>query len=457
MYRLIFAVFLCLLQNVRISAELSAEPLFLTPYIESGRIEEGQSLSQVKPFLKGVNSHSGYLTVDKDFDSNLFFWYFPKRGENAEKAPLVLWLQGGPGASSLFGLFTENGPYKFNKGKLDHRYHSWTKYFNVIYIDNPVGVGFSYTSKTEGYATDQTRIGKNLHEALRQFLILFPDLQKNKVILSGESYAGKYVPALAQTIINHPEISPKINIYGLFIGNPFISPEHMLQYNEYLYSHGLLDKNGMQILKKREDRIKVLIKSKQWYKAADLFADTFFEGKSHRNTLFHELTGLDQHYHILKDQNTEIHYEDFLDHKSVRNALHVGSRKFNRGMDSLVFNHLKEDVMKSMKPTLEEVLKHYRVLIYTGQLDIICPYYLQENVLLHLAWDGSLEYYNSERKAFHWNRSLAGYYKTAKTLTDFMMRNSGHMVPADKPQWALGLLRRFSEGYFDPKTEEKSE
>ncbi|KAJ9584275.1 hypothetical protein L9F63_021397, partial [Diploptera punctata] len=117
------------------------DPLFLTPYIEAGKIKEAQQLSKVGP-LKGaanIKSYSGYLTVDKTYNSNLFFWYFPIEREYAD-APVVLWLQGGPGATSLYGLFTENGPFSINKKfYLVPREYSWTKTHHVIYIDNPVG------------------------------------------------------------------------------------------------------------------------------------------------------------------------------------------------------------------------------------------------------------------------------------------------------------------------------
>lgn len=454
MYKIITLFLWCLVQNFdeitnSVSAELqhSSEPLYLTYYIETKRIKEGRKAAEVKPFLPGVESYSGYLTVDKKYNSNLFFWYFPCTNANAS---LVIWLQGGPGSSSLFGLFSENGPYVFKKDKLKYRHYSWTKYFNVLYIDNPVGSGFSFTDSEEGYVKNQTQIGESLYESLEQFLTLFPDLQKNEIIISGESYAGKYIPSLAHTILRKSSKSNSMmKVKGLFIGNPFIDPEHMLYYNEYLFSHGFLDYNEQEEFRKREELIRIKIKAGKWAEASDLFYHTFFEGLIENNTLFYELTGLKQTYNLLQDEFHVPEFLEFVSKPQIREALHVGSRQYTKRLNKKVFLTLKEDFLQSMKPILEEVLENYPTLIYSGQLDIICPWYLQEKVFLNLGWTGAIKYYEADRKPFYWNQYLVGYFKVANNLIDVMIRNAGHMVPTDKPQWALGLLRRFSEGYFE--------
>lgn len=135
-------------------------PLILTPLIEQNKIQEAQQASQVhfagfknqlsyagRWWSQCISKHtvqtclliSGYFTVDKSWGSNMFFWYFPARS-SPETAPVLLWLQGGPGASSLIGLFAENGPFtvKAKKGLKERRF-SWTENHHVIYIDNPVG------------------------------------------------------------------------------------------------------------------------------------------------------------------------------------------------------------------------------------------------------------------------------------------------------------------------------
>ncbi|KAH6919843.1 hypothetical protein HPB50_029171 [Hyalomma asiaticum] len=112
--------------------------------------------------------------------------------ENPEKAPVVLWLQGGPGGSSLFGLFVEHGPYLVAKGGVPElRETTWAQRYSMIYIDNPVGAGFSFTEHDDGYARNQEDVGRELHEALQQFFTLFDEYAANDFYATGESYAGE--------------------------------------------------------------------------------------------------------------------------------------------------------------------------------------------------------------------------------------------------------------------------
>lgn len=223
-------------------------PLILTPLIEQNKIKEAQTASEVHfNGFKQLKSYSGYFTVNKAYNSNLFFWFFPSLS-NPVNDPIVLWLQGGPGATSLIGLFGENGPFSVKSKKgLKLRKFAWTNAHSVIYIDNPVGTGYSFTN--QGFAQNQTQVGADLYNALIQFFTMFPSLQKNEFFVAGESYAGKYVPAVAYTIYkNNPAAKLKINLQGISIGNGLSDPEHQLKYSDYLYQIGLIDSNTKQVV-----------------------------------------------------------------------------------------------------------------------------------------------------------------------------------------------------------------
>ena len=110
---------------------------------------------------------------------------------NPKIAPLVIWLQGGPGGSSLFGLFIEHGPYYVNKDQqVVARNITWAESYNMLYIDQPAGTGFSFTDDEHGFATNQVDVANGLYETMRQFYIIFPDLLHNDLYITGESYAG---------------------------------------------------------------------------------------------------------------------------------------------------------------------------------------------------------------------------------------------------------------------------
>lgn len=191
-------------------------PLILTPYIKSGNIQKAQELSSVKLWRSNLTSYSGYFTVNATDNSNTFFWFFPAEVPEPEKAPVVLWLQGGPGASSMFALFVENGPFRIHKSmKLSIRPYRWTKLANMIYIDNPVGTGFSFTGSEDGLSRNEDQVGRNLYEALQQFYTMFPQYQNGEFYVTGESYGGKYVPAISYRIhLENPNAKLKIPLKG---------------------------------------------------------------------------------------------------------------------------------------------------------------------------------------------------------------------------------------------------
>jgi len=225
------------------------DALYLTPMIRNGRINEARIACKVKLTKGSVESYSGYLTVNDTLRSNLFFWFFPA-AIGADTAPVLLWLQGGPGTSSLYAVFNEHGPFWVSKDLgLKLRNHTWTATHSVLYVDNPVGTGFSFTGDDAGYSTDQTAVGLNIYEALTQFFTLFSEYRKNDFYVTGESYAGKYVPSVSYTIHQkNPGASVKINLKGLVIGNGLIDPINQIVHSDYLYEYGFIDGNIVIVL-----------------------------------------------------------------------------------------------------------------------------------------------------------------------------------------------------------------
>lgn len=152
--------------------------------------------------------YAGTLNVSRsnDEDHNLFYWHF--KNTALENAPLVVWINGGPGSSSMFGLFLENGPIRLGKngpGEDDYILSlnpdgSWVDIADMVFIDQPVGTGFSYGNtyldRMEDGATEFVSF-------LVAFLKMYPEYKNRNVVLSGESYAGKYLPHFATRVSRH--------------------------------------------------------------------------------------------------------------------------------------------------------------------------------------------------------------------------------------------------------------
>lgn len=422
-------------------------PLILTPLIAKGEIDAAQAAALVNHdelTALNITSYAAYLTVDQAYKSNLFFWYFPAQVEPA-KAPVVLWLQGGPGGSSLFGLFAENGPVSVNSdsGRLELRKYSWHINHHLIYIDNPVGTGFSSTEHDDGYSKNEKEVGQNLYEAVNQFFQLFPNLKLNEFYITGESYAGKYVPALAHTILRNGK-GFNGNLQGLAIGNGLSDPLHQLNYGDYLYQLGLIDLNGNALFSAVQQKGIKCIKQHNFTCAFEQF-DNLINMDRTSESLFSRLTGLTSYYNYVAGTLESDALGKFVQSSTTRKAIHVGDMPFHDlDKENKVEAHLLQDIMDSVAVWVAELLGHYKVLIYNGQLDIIVAYPMTAHYLQKLKFNGSDEYLTAQRYIWKVEDQVAGYVKHAGNLTEVLVRNAGHMAPADQPQWVLDMLLRLT-------------
>lgn len=285
-------------------------PLRLTPYIKSGNIEEARALSLITDLSPNITSYSGFFTVDEECDSNMFFWFFPAKNNYLEN-PVVLWLNGGPGSSSLFGLFTENGPYELSLDlELGLREYSWNEESSVIYLDNPVGTGFSFAKGVECYSRNQSHVAKNAVNALEQFFELFPELKENKFFLTGESYAGKYIPSIGNAIHQGPTTIK--NLAGIAIGDGLIDPINQSNYSRLYYQLGLIDSKTKKEMEEVEKNIQVAIQEGNYTAAMILRNDVLLD------QLFANRSGYTHFYNFLYASSPEqADYEAFINKPEV--------------------------------------------------------------------------------------------------------------------------------------------
>eukprot|EP01095_Lingulamoeba_sp_RSL-Kostka_P013738 TRINITY_DN576_c1_g2_i1.p1 TRINITY_DN576_c1_g2~~TRINITY_DN576_c1_g2_i1.p1 ORF type:complete len:505 (+),score=176.45 TRINITY_DN576_c1_g2_i1:58-1515(+) len=183
-------------------------------------------------FTPNFKQYAGYVTVDQT--KELFYWFVESQNDPTND-PVVLWLQGGPGCSSVGdGLLQEHGPFLteilssnqngMNVG-LRPNYYSWNKIANVIYLDSPCGVGYSYsTAPGDGdYDNNDNQTASDSFEFLKGFFDVYTDFANNDFWISGESYGGVYVPTLAYHILTNtsaPTLTANLKRGGITLGNP---------------------------------------------------------------------------------------------------------------------------------------------------------------------------------------------------------------------------------------------
>ena len=191
--------------------------------------------------------YSGFMPLGDADGTHLFFWFVESQSSPADD-PIVYWTNGGPGSSSVaYGFWTEHGPWRLaeNGTKVVPYEYSWNKRANVVYVEQPSGVGLSWSANEAHYATnDEQAAGDNLL-FLKAFFNVFPEFKTNGLYLTGESYGGHYVPQLSHKVLLDPAFSKDVNMKGFWIGNPGINSDWYYNVNEYafltfMWGHALL-------------------------------------------------------------------------------------------------------------------------------------------------------------------------------------------------------------------------
>ncbi|XP_065311276.1 probable serine carboxypeptidase CPVL [Dermacentor albipictus] len=443
----------------------AGDPLYLTPLINSGRLNEARSRSQTGRIggdeLGFVLGYSGYLTVNREFNSNLFFWFIPAL-ERPSEAPVLAWLQGGPGSSSLLGSFAEHGPYALvgsDPPVPARRSTTWTRFFSMLYVDEPVGAGFSFTESERGYARNLTDVARDMLEFLQQFFTLFPEYAKRDFYVTGESFAGKFVPATAFALHEAGDsLRVKIKLKGIAFGNGLTDPPSMIDFGGRLYQLGLVDRKQAAHFDQKRDVALSLINDDRYYEAAFVVNNLIYNLPNDYYNLtsayFNHVTGYESYYNMLtiNDPPAVASYGDFVQTPAVRRALHVGENAFRDRKD--VVTHMIGDIIKSAKSYMPVLMENYKVLMYSGQLDIAVPYTATAQFVATIPWSGAEALSAAPRKIWRpsseswWRTSdsnsvVFGYTRRAKGFREVMIRNAGHFAPHDQPEASLDMMTRF--------------
>jgi len=393
---------------------------------------------------EALPTESGYLSIEGKNGALMFYAYYeaisPATEQQMSDVPILLWLQGGPGCSGMIGNFFELGPWRIEGPDL--RLHQnaapWNRVFGVLFLDSPIGSGFSIAPSEDHIPTNQEEVAKDLYAALQAFFNLNPLFRGRPFLLAGESYAGKYVPSLGLYMLNKLDNKGKeeeralpLRLDGLAIGNGLTHPVVQVQSHAYVaYAVGLIDSQEKLRLEILQQEAATLTGQQKWQDA-----------RIARNRVLRRLsnvTGLATLYDMRRtlpyhtSENGTDFLSVFLNQPAVKEALKADVNTEWEDCSQAVGKKMGEDVMKSSKWMVEILVRRRPILLYQGQFDLRDGVVSTEDWISILDWEGLTDFLASKKRVWKVSSRLAGYVRSHSNLTHVVVSGAGHLVPADQ-------------------------
>jgi len=419
------------------------------------------------------NQFSGYINLPGT-KKQIHYW-FVEAEVNPESAPVVFWTNGGPGCSGLIGFLTEQGPFRPDvDGVLQENPYAWNKVANMVFLEQPVGVGFSYSDNEDDYKIGDDQAAQDNLATVRGFLAKFPHLKSVPLYITSESYGGHYMPTLAVAIINFNDAltnsEDRINFRGFAVGNP---------YTDYYSGVGAEMETywGKQLLPKPAWDVYVangcITTAGQLNNSvcSSLILD-FMKKIGNLNPYALDypvcLTAQQRTMHaFLHDGSLSegaLAYEpcedqfstDYLNRDDVKSALHV------RG--DIAWDECSRTTKYELKDKMLPMEKYYRtvleskthpdlrVLVYSGDDDSVCGTIGTQRWIYDLGYPVLKKY---DWTTWTVDGQTAGYVtkfsigKAKESRFSFVtVHFAGHEVPTYKPKEALDLFEKYLNGEF---------
>ncbi|KAI9697004.1 MAG: Cell death protease [Candelina mexicana] len=413
-----------------------------------------------------LRMHAGHIEVDPEHHGNLFFWHYQNR-HIANRQRTVIWLNGGPGCSSMDGALMEIGPYRVKDGgNLEYNEGSWDEFANVLFVDQPVGTGFSYVD-TNSYLHELNEMAAQFVIFLEKFFLLFPEYEQDDLYFAGESYAGQHIPYISQAILDRNKDMNKRSwdVKGLLIGNGWIAPtEQYLSYLPFAYENGVVQ-GGSDIAKQLESQQSICVKALDEAGGADRVDLAQCEAiLQDMLRLAQKDPGADKPCFNMYDIRLKDEYPScgmswppdlknvtpYLRRQEVIKALHVDPDK-RSGWSECSGSVSSAFSTKNSKPSVEilpSLLEHIPIILFSGDQDLICNHKGTEDLIHNMEWNGGKGFEVSPgtwapRREWTFEDEPAGIYQEARNLTYILFYNSSHMVPFDYPRRTRDMLDRF--------------
>ncbi|KAG6482436.1 hypothetical protein ZIOFF_059067 [Zingiber officinale] len=441
------------------SSLLSVSGLESKVYDNSG-LKEGDKVVLLPGQPEGVHfdQYAGYVTVDRA-NGRALFYYFAEAVENSGSKPIVLWLNGGPGCSSLgYGAMEELGPFRvMSDGKTLYKNpYAWNEVANILFLESPAGVGFSYSNTTSDYSkSGDRRTATDALVFLVNWFERFPEYKGRDFFITGESYAGHYVPQLAHAILHHKD--HLINLKGIAIGNAVINKETDIKGTfDYFWMHALI----------ADETIHAIHKFCNFSLDAPQTAPECDRAVDEANLVVYELDVYNIYAPLCFssgvtptpkspsmqienfDPCTSNYVETYLNNLEVQNALHANVTKLNytwSGCSQVIPSW--SDQPSTMLPIIHELLSNgIRILKYSGDFDGVVPITSTRYSLKKLKLRVKAPW-----RAWMLNSEVGGYTVVYDhNLTFATVRGAGHEVPSYQPARALEMIKSFLQGLHLP-------
>nr|GMD24074.1 serine carboxypeptidase-like [Ipomoea batatas] len=364
----------------------------------------------------------------------------------------------GDGAAVHWLLFYENGPfYIADNQSLIWNDYGWDKASNLIYVDATDWrcLGFSYSSSDKDLRTDENGVSNDLYmPSYRSFSKAHPEYAKNDFFITGESYAGHYIPALGSRVNqgNKKKEGIPINLKGMAIGNGLTNTEIQYPaYPDFALDNKLISKsdhdNLTQLVPDCEEAIR---------QCNSVGGDACDEADNRCETIYNQILGIAKninHYDIRRkcDGGSSLCYNfssvgTFLKTQSVKDALGVGDINWV-SCSFVVYDYMSSDWFKNLAVGIPSLLEDgINLLVYAGEYDLICNWLGNWRWVEALKWSGQGGFGAAPNVTFSVDGKENGIQKSYGPLTFLKVHDAGHMVPMDQPQVSLEMLRRWMHG-----------
>ncbi|CAL5349035.1 unnamed protein product [Camellia sinensis] len=441
----------------------------------SSKLVLGHSVVESLPGFEGplpFELETGYVGVDKSEDVQLFY-YFVKSESNPKEDPLLLWLTGGPGCSAFSAFINEIGPLNFkvkqNDGSLPTLVlnpNSWTKVASILFVDLPVGTGFSYGTTSLASKSTDLQSCDQAYEFLKKWLIDHSKFFSNPIYVGGDSYTGITIPIIVQLISNGNEagIEPLINLKGYLLGNPLTTPDDRNYAIPFAHGMGLVSDELYESLQRScqgeyfniDPSNARCLQDYQAYsqcidglyrnqilepscgfaspKPQELFSDRRSVNEKNIEPVVRQPSPCDSSStHAYKLSHL------WLNDDRVRETLHIQKGSIGECIRcdyGLPYTQLISD---SFQYHVNLSTKGYKSLIYSGDHDMIVPFLGTQE------WIRALNYSIVDDWHSWWVQGqVAGYTRTySNRMTFATVKGGGHIAPEEKPAECCAMFERW--------------